>query len=215
MGESTREPVVRLERGVVVLDVDLDVGVGGNVIGPEVCRVAVSPARALALLDGLRDLAELRELAAEQERAAAAARVEAALGRAVELLKDPLLAGWSNISMEYDGGRFDAAAGEYGPGRGDYVRVLYVPAKAQQLERYAAQAGVEIVRQSIPTADLLDVWVGSAEQGWVNLHSQLGYYPDGRPEAAGPEAAAEPVGDQPAEDESTALADRLAPGGAL
>lgn len=228
MGESTREPLVRLaEDGSVLLAVDRAVFFGEHdTLDADAALVRVSPARALELLDGLRDVVpELRELAAEQERAASAARADGALARTVGLLRDPLLAGWSHISMGYDGGRFDKMTGAYQPGRGDYVQVNYSADKAERLQRYAAQAGAQVALRSIPNADLLDVWVGSDGNGWINLHCQLAYYPDGRPEPAeqivapvdpvrltgeetagrpGPAqtaAAAEPVDDRPGADE--------------
>lgn len=192
---------MRLDGGRVVLDVDLDVGTGTGTVESFDARVQVSPARALELLDGL--IAVQSELQA----ASRAQRQTSALRWAVELVTtQPLLAGWSSISEN----NYDRERG------GDYVQVLYF--KPENLERYAEQAGCEVVRTHHSNADWLDVWVGSAEQGWIALHCQYAYYPDGRPEPTAEDqpdalsAAIEEVAAVAAEDDTAALAAEMTPG---
>jgi hypothetical protein len=177
VGDSTREPLVRLaEDGSVLLPVDRAVFFGEHdTLDPENALVRVSPARALQLLDGLQALRP------ELSAAMAAQSQRTALRAAVELvIAEPLLAGWSAISEN-----------NYDVDRGRHVQVLYHrEAAVPDLERYAEKVGAEVVRQTLPNADWFDVWVGSAGQGWISLHCQYAYYPDGRPELADTLAAA-------------------------
>jgi hypothetical protein len=177
VGDSTREPLVRLaEDASVLLAVDRAVFFGEHdTLDPEDALVRVSPARALQLLDGLQALrSQLAASVATQSQ-------QTALRAAVELvIAEPLLAGWSAISEN-----------NYDTDRGRHVQVLYHrESSVPDLERYAEKTGAEVVRQALPNADWLDVWVGSAEQGWIALHCQYAYYPDGRPEPADALAAA-------------------------
>lgn len=202
MVESTREPVVRLDGGRVVLVADLDVGVGRNVAGPADVRVAVSPARALELLEDLRGLVpDLRDVVAEQKRRAEEERRAAALRSAMDLvMTEPLLAGWYSLEQTWD------------TELGRIVQVNYADARAQALREYAATAGV-------PARDESDQrWVafllGSGEQGWLRLRA---FTPGLARPAAGPTAPAEHAGAgrRRRGAEVLVLADRLAPDGAL
>jgi hypothetical protein len=213
VGESTREPLVRLaEDGSVLLAVDRAVFHGEHdTLDPEDALVRVSPTRALELLEELSGLArQLRELAPTTPRP------EVALGRAARLLANPLLAtGWYSITPDWH------------PDRGDCIQVQFHVERTAALEQFAAKHGLEVLRSSTRKSDRLDVWVGSAQQGWINLHIHLAYYADGRPEPATDEqpdaleaaieeaVAAVTAADDLAAESTSALADRLTPGGAL
>ncbi len=192
MGESTTGPVVRLDGGRVVLQLDAVLGAEAVLLplaGGEP-TVDVSPARALELLDGLRDrLSELRDLVAEQEQRAQDERRAAALRSAVDLvMTEPLLFGWYSLEPH----TYDAELGRL-------IQVNYADRCVPALEEYAAAAGVPVHRAD--DERWIVVLLGSAEEGWLKLRA----YTSGR---AQPEPAA---GTEP----GSPLADQLAAGGDL